>query len=217
MVKPTVMVMAVVAVLGVVATGHGHTRDSATRAVCDGQLRIREYIHYDDAFNHMIQAWNIGSGVIVSEVNAEPWELRAYEYPEQGDLDGFYLQPSGVCARDGTIHIDEGKMRAKNKSQRRNVVAHEVGHALGIGHSYSGQLMNDYASSIEVPQGHDRADYRERWGPTRECPAVAEGAATCGQSLFGDSEPAPPLNLTPDLETVYDAVPDALSRTGATP
>jgi hypothetical protein len=138
-----------------------------------------------------------------------------YEYDDPGDpAAGRYLAPSGVCARNGTVSLNNSELQGYGKALRRNVVVHEVGHALGLGHSTSDQVMWDFVTTIQVPQGHDRADYRERWGPTRTCPALNDGGAACGGSLFGNLEPAPPLGLTPDLERVYDAVPDQI---GATP
>jgi len=45
----------------------------------------------------------------------------------------------------------------------RNTMAHELGHALGLAHSYSGHLMYDYSSSITTPQSQDISDYDYLW------------------------------------------------------
>lgn len=67
---------------------------------------------------------------------------------------------------------------------RINIALHEVGHALGLAHSFEGQVMNQYSyywAPICTLQDHDIADYEELWG-----------------SRHQPTPPAPPVTLCPD-------------------
>ena len=96
----------------------------------------------------------IGAGapndVEVYDQNA-PWESWA----------GLYI-PEAVG--DDDIVFNSAYMSGYTTAQRRHVALHEFGHALGLGHSYTGQVMQPVVGSFEYPQPHDQYSYDYLWG-----------------------------------------------------
>lgn len=64
------------------------------------------------------------------------------------------------------IHLNRYYMEKSwyTDCMRKWVAMHELGHAHGLGHSYSGQIMNAYVQNVCTLQSHDIADYRKLWG-----------------------------------------------------
>ncbi|MET9855321.1 matrixin family metalloprotease [Streptomyces sp. NPDC006450] len=64
----------------------------------------------------------------------------------------------------------QGVAVLRREDQRRNVLVHELGHALGFCHTSDGgktavqSVMWPYASAHEVPTEVDKANYRRLWG-----------------------------------------------------
>lgn len=55
-------------------------------------------------------------------------------------------------------------MSSRSASQNQNTTTHELGHALGLGHSYSGEIMYAYPTSQTALGTHDKSDYHSLWG-----------------------------------------------------
>ena len=63
------------------------------------------------------------------------------------------------------IWINRHYTNTYTTDQVRALVTHEFGHALGLAHSYSGQIMNPCStcSGVTTPQSHDRSDFDTLW------------------------------------------------------
>ena len=48
-------------------------------------------------------------------------------------------------------------------SKQKTVALHEWGHAHGLAHSFSGQVMYKYVDETDALQSHDVADYDGKW------------------------------------------------------
>lgn len=137
-----------------------------TDSVDSGEIRFEDYLdNYDDARIHAASAWNaLGRIDILGDTSVTVTDLEWFDLDRGATgWDGRYFpQPYA----DG-IQLNEHYLRGYTTTKRRGVATHELGHALGLAHSYSGQVMVDNTparGSITTPQSHDRADYMTLWG-----------------------------------------------------
>jgi hypothetical protein len=130
------------------------------------EIRFEDHIdNYDDARITATSTWNaLGRINIAPDTSVTTTDLEWFD-SDRGDTgwDGRYHQESFA---DG-ITLNEYYLRGYNTNKRRGVASHELGHALGLAHSYAGQVMVDNSGDrggMYVPQNHDRADYTTLWG-----------------------------------------------------
>ena len=83
------------------------------------------------------------------------------------------------------IKFNRAFMDGNTDPQQRMVAMHELGHALGLGHSFTGQVMQPAVSSVTTLQSHDIADYCTKWGCT---------AGGFGGGGGGDDDPVRRMN-----------------------
>ncbi len=128
------------------------------------EIRYDDSTRFDDARQHAINVWNaLGSINIAPDTWSTYADLEWFD-SNRSDVnwDGLYTNTAGT----DEIYLNAFYLDSYSDFSRRAVAAHEQGHALGLAHSFSGQLMYECStcSGVNTPQGHDIEDYRALWG-----------------------------------------------------
>lgn len=121
------------------------------------------YIHY------AIDAWNVGDCIDILPDSASTIEDLTYSMGAYGDT-GFDGQWTPRVGAD-SISINLSYTKNYAAYQIKGLIAHETGHALGIGDHTSASwghiIMADSTqqrSTSTVPKAHDIVDYEALWG-----------------------------------------------------
>ncbi len=136
-------------------------------SVDDREIRWEDETRYDDARKHAINAWDNST---LNRINIAPdaWNtITDLEWRDsnRSDVtwDGLWKARTGADA----IYLNVHYLKNYGTTKRRGVATHELGHALGLAHSYRGQIMVNNTpdrGSLTTPQSHDKADYHTLWG-----------------------------------------------------
>lgn len=149
-----------VLMLAPLATAHEFGCD----AVDDGEIRYEDFTQYDDALAHAVAAWHVLGNV---DILPDTWwtavDLQWLDtYRTDVVWDGLFL--CGPIAPQ-FAYLNDAYFETYGWRKKRAVATHELGHGLGLGHSYSPQIMYRCAScgGFTTPQSHDREDYYKLW------------------------------------------------------
>lgn len=147
-------------------TTPAHAHFLGYSAVDGREIAYDDFTQWDDARATAIRVWNdLGSIAIVPDGSFTYADLDIQDYNSNDGRCGFYRNQSGA----DEINLNNFYYPGYNGGQRNACMSHEMGHALGIDHSYTDQVMDPcpvcYNSLIYVaPQPHDISDYRYLWG-----------------------------------------------------
>jgi hypothetical protein len=104
-----------------------------------------------------VDIWDIENGVVISSNSLDPTLYISDISSNSVDWLAIYSPTSH------SIHFEEGNMGGSNANQKINAAAHELGHALGLGHSYLSNLLYWFITELTSLGPQDQADYDFLW------------------------------------------------------
>lgn len=132
-------------------------------AVDSGEIRWGSSSVFSTAISHANSQWDALGSINIAADTASTYEDVTYMDVRRSDVtwDGRYSNSAGSDEIEFNRHFMDGYTSTKQKA----VATHELGHALGLAHSYSDQIMYycSTCSGYTTPQSHDRSDYYSLW------------------------------------------------------
>ena len=108
---------------------------------------------YMTQFELAVKTWNTyKSGVIRVDNASRIQDVKISDYYEVGNV-------AGVTNAKGTIKFNTYNMDDYSSTKKRNVCTHELGHALGLAHNFSTDVMYFQVSTKIYLSDNDKASY----------------------------------------------------------
>lgn len=163
--KKILIILSLVAFLFSASVASAVNYVSGYSSVDEGEIRWGGSTAYSTQWNAGISTWNA-----LNKINIAPDTIWTYEDLKVSDVnrsDGAWATRTGLYTNQiGTDKIELNKyvLNSKTSAQKQNTVTHELGHALGLAHSISGNVLYFQQTSQTNLGAQDISDYRYLWG-----------------------------------------------------
>ncbi|MET9695120.1 matrixin family metalloprotease [Streptomyces sp. NPDC006514] len=152
----------------------GESESRSRSSVDDGEIRWTANTAYADAYKHALKAWQYtGHEIKLAPDSATTVnDLEFVDYNDPKDHAAAKWNYRGGPGQTDYIRFNTAAMKNASQTKRRQIAAHELGHALGLCHKsdaggsgYVRSLMWPTAHEyFDLPQDVDRANYAKLWG-----------------------------------------------------
>lgn len=95
---------------------------------------------------------NYKAGIIRKDTASTIEDVTVSDYYEKSDT-------IGVTSNRGTIRFNTYQMDERTYNEKLNVAIHELGHALGLGHNWEGDVMYRYGTNLVTLSNNDKHSY----------------------------------------------------------
>lgn len=153
---------AVVLAAGAGATEVAWAHSLGYSSVDDREIRYDESTKYNTELSNSLSQWNAVGSV---DYKVDTW--YTYEDVHLNDTRRSDVSWVGLYSYGpGTdqIYFNTFYMDGFTWCRRTKTVLHEMGHALGLAHSYHPNIMAQGDVGHCTLQAHDKSDYRALWG-----------------------------------------------------
>ncbi len=148
------------------STPFGHfVEDPSSFSVTSSQIRWYGSTKYSDLWLSAVGTWNAEGPIVISSTTASTTALIVLDVSSTALSVAQYTAPWGVAgASTSSIELNSYFLGTYSSSSIQDTIAHELGHALGLDHSWYGNLMNYYVTSQTSTGPQDKNDYHYLWG-----------------------------------------------------
>lgn len=157
--------MLLLSFLFLVSASFVHAHFTGVSSVDAGEIRWGGSTTYSTQWNAGISTWNA-----LDPINILPDTIWTYEDLTVSDVNRSDAPWVGVVAKytyyslyTDTIQLNAYYLNSDTSAERQNTTTHELGHSLGLDHSFSGNVMYEYQTSQTSLGSHDISDYDYLW------------------------------------------------------
>lgn len=121
--------------------------DSGGHLDWDGNSSFMDYIEKG------ANKWNnYKVGIIRKDTVSTIKDVTVSDYYEESSI-------IGVTSSKGTLKFNTYRMNRCTYNEKLNVAIHELGHALGLGHNFKGDIMYRYGTNLVTLSNNDKRSY----------------------------------------------------------